>query len=384
MKLKKSKEKKVNKPKEPLHKRAKSVTQKVFHKELSKHVQGEPEPKSRQVPEKNLEEHRREIIQRGKKHLRPSTVSHQKSIVLSVVFGLITLTLLIISMGYLVFIKKTSNTIIYNVSKILPIKVAEIKDVNVQYDDVMFQFLTAKRAQQRLQSQGNQSDDQTLVDSIKKASLNNLVIRFAEQQGITVTKEEIEEEIAESGKVVGGIDVVREGAQSIFGWTDRELEEQTRIRLLLGRLTPQILISIRDGLLNGESFDVLTHAEEEQAEDETGEGQELDHVHTFTAVTFDDTDQQRSALPEVVIDSIDAVNTNEQVLEIFSDNNGHYLVYRSSEPDSQFKIVLVSSGEVSNELDELINGKSSDLFTCLKVGVDLNIETKSVFSCLKL
>ena len=201
---------------------------------------------STHVTTSNLEQHRKQILEQARRHVKPQTATNSNVVRNSVVVGVISILLVVIGLYFSVFRLQPTNNFYYRVSQILPMPVGEIVDRNIMYDRVLFYYRAESRADDFDLTQSAATDADSKADRLQRSFLNAREAvyfeRLAEAQQVEVSDEEVEAIISDLPLLDSGttdLDVV---LQQFRGWTRDDLFRETRLEALKSsKLVPEQL-----------------------------------------------------------------------------------------------------------------------------------------------
>ncbi len=171
---------------------------------LTKFKRSQPEEldnKPARITNKNLAEHREEVLGRARRFIYPLQHSKHRLVMISFTI-LLGAIVVFFSYSVLALYKfKDNSPFLYQVTKIVPFPIARIGNDFVPYENYLFEINRYTHYYQTQQKQdfNSESGNEQLADFKKKAQqkvLNDAYVReIASQKGITVSDQEVDAEI---------------------------------------------------------------------------------------------------------------------------------------------------------------------------------------------
>lgn|GEM_PF-2416642 len=204
---------------------------------------------STHVTTSNLEDHRREILEKARRHVKPQTPTNSHVVRNSIVVGGVSLTVVLMGLYVSVYRLQPTNNFYYQLSQLLPISVGEIADQNINYDRVLFYFRAESRADSFELSENVVDKDNDKRQRLERSFINAresvYVEALAEARGVSVSDEEVLAIISDLPLLESGsadLDVV---LQEFRGWTRDDLFRETRIEALKSsEIVPNLVVEL--------------------------------------------------------------------------------------------------------------------------------------------
>lgn len=188
-----------------------------------------------------VEERREEVLAHGRKFKYPLQYAKHKLIINTVIVALVALILMVVAGWAMLYKLQDTGDMIYRVTQVLPVPVAEVQGVKVRYSDYLMIYrsnlLTAEQQGGQLGS-GEEADGVRRI--YKEAALYSAVeytyaTKLGQEMGLTVTEEEIDKAFEEHRKV-GGVERSEEGFLKIlkdnFGMNKSEYRRMLYLLLM--------------------------------------------------------------------------------------------------------------------------------------------------------
>lgn len=190
-------------------------------KKINKIVRRQPEEvenKPARITNDNLAEHREEVLGRARRFIYPLQHSKHKLVLISTTLLLAAIVIFVTYCVIALYKVKSTSEFLYQVTKVVPFPIARIGSDFVDYENYLFEtshYIHYYETQQNVDFNSD-SGKQQLAD-FKKRALNKVineayVRQIAEQKGINVSDQEVDQEVA----------IYR--GQNRLGSSDKELE----------------------------------------------------------------------------------------------------------------------------------------------------------------
>jgi hypothetical protein len=203
----------------------------------------EEEPVSPRITNDTVAEHREEVLSGGRRFLYPLQHSKHKVVIISV--GLISVLMIAtLVLSYLMLYRwQSTSNFAYRVTEILPVPVAKVGNTWIPYDKYLFEvrysiFYNTNHAQEGIDintSDGQKIISQAKIDALEKAKLDVLAAKIAKENNITVSAEEIQQQI-DVFRQRGGLDdspgALEDVLRDFYGWNLNDLESVVRAQLI--------------------------------------------------------------------------------------------------------------------------------------------------------
>jgi hypothetical protein len=224
-----------------MKKRIKKIVEKVRPPKIVERVKSrKKKPTDKKVTDGSIEEHREEVLSKGRKFKYPIQYAKHKIIINTVLISLAA----VIAFGVFVWVElyrvQSTGDMAYRLTKIFPLPVAEVDGRAVRYSDYLMIFRSSLLAVERQQgSLSDTEDGRILKNHFKRVALDDAitftyVMKLAEEMDITISREAIDE-ISRTHRYVDGVEKSEENYLRIleenFGLTRSEYERLLRLSL---------------------------------------------------------------------------------------------------------------------------------------------------------
>ena len=224
------------------------------------------ESTSSRVTDESLERHRKEIFSRGRRFVYPVHITKRHIVRNSLILiGIIIIGFLAVT-GVAIYRYKSDSLLIYRISKVLPFPAAKVNNSFVSYEEYLFLL---RSNQTYLANREQSQDNQPLLEELREqayiqAKKNAILKQLGDRYNVTVTKEDIDGQIALLESFSGGQKRLDEIVSDFYGMSMGELRYLLYLQLLEQKLAPLISLeakaqveSIQERLAAGEDFATL-------------------------------------------------------------------------------------------------------------------------------
>lgn len=196
-----------------------------------------------------VEERREEVLAHGRKFKYPLQYAKHRLIINTIIVGLVALALMVAAGWAMLYKFQDTGDMIYRVTQIIPVPVAEVAGAKVRYSDYLMIYrsnlLTAEQQGGQL---GSGEDADTVRLMYKQAALRSAVEytyaqKLGRELGLTVTDEEVDKAFDEHRKV-GGVERSEEGFLKIlrdnFGMNKSEYRRMLYLNLMKAKVSQAV------------------------------------------------------------------------------------------------------------------------------------------------
>lgn len=194
----------------------------------------------RKTEKEKVDERREEVLARGRKFKYPTMWTRHTVVISAIVVAVVALVILVAGVWAGLYKAGRTDTILFNVTQVVPMPVAEVDGEAVRFSDYLMLYRSSIiPAEKQSGGQVSQSNEE-ISNNYKRQALTEAekyfyAMKLAEEQGIEVSDEEVDEEFRRHLKI-GGVDRSEEGFEKIiadnFGLSRREYERMLYLRLL--------------------------------------------------------------------------------------------------------------------------------------------------------
>lgn len=179
-------------------------------KALAQKVKKSPKNEESQlakITNNTLENERKEILDNGQKFKYPVQYSKHKLVINTIIIAVAFLIIGALVVVFQLYAAQSSSSILYRITTVVPFPVANIDGENVLYSDYLMRY----RAEMTISEKKKDvleviKDESQRMNVYKKQAMENaiqnaLVIKLARENNISVSKEEVQERLANLRKV---------------------------------------------------------------------------------------------------------------------------------------------------------------------------------------
>lgn len=178
-------------------------------------------PPVKKTEKQKVEERREEVLANGRKFKYPLQYAKHKTILYTIIIAILAVVAMSGLTYFSLYKAQSTNEILYRITTILPLPVAKIDNEPVRYSDyLMIYKSTITPVEQQQGKLSNDSDSDAMRAHYKRSALTDAenytyALRFARENGITVSDEDIDKAIADHRKV-GGVERSEESFTKIL------------------------------------------------------------------------------------------------------------------------------------------------------------------------
>lgn len=221
------------------------------------YVKGEDQTQAQDTPKKvttkNLGYQRRKVLNEGKKFIYPLRHGKHRIAIISVI---LSVALLFASslFGYVaLYRRQATGDTIYRLTEIIPVPAGSVNGESVRYEEYLFELRLVKHFvddSEKVDFSTQEGQDQLKAFKLQardKVVRNELTRQLAEKYEVSVSQEEIDEQIDIIRKQEGAVidedtatDRLETTLQKRFNWTLEDFEREMELQLLQLKVVPFI------------------------------------------------------------------------------------------------------------------------------------------------
>lgn len=318
-----------------------------------------------------VEERREEVLAHGRKFKYPLQYAKHRLMINTVIVALVALILMVVAGWAMLFKFQDTGDMIYRVTQVLPIPVAEVEGTKVRYSDYLMIYrsnlITAEQQGGQL---GTGEDADNVRQLYKQAALYSAVeytyaLKLGHELSLTVSDEEVDKAFDEHRKV-GGVERSEEGFLKIlrdnFGMNKSEYRRMLYLTLMRSKVAQAVDDPAREQAKEVERILQESDGDLHKAADEVG----AKYEETGRLVDNMNVDGGRSTMAMTLEPG--------QISQRFLSSNGdaYYFVKLNDKTNSE---VNYASLEITfSKFEEMI----AELYASdkVKLYIDLNPETE--------
>ena len=208
--------------------------------------------KAKEAPKterEKVEERREEVLAKGRKFKYPLQYTKHKLVINTVLVAAVAVVAMVAAGWMMLYQFQDTGDMIYRVTEILPVPVAEVDGAKVRYSDYLMIYRSNLQTSEQQGGQlGSSADDDLVREGYKQTALAAAVeytyaLKLGEELGLTVTEEEIDLAFDEHRKV-GGVERSEEAFLKIvrdnFGMNEREYRRMLELTLMRAKVEQEI------------------------------------------------------------------------------------------------------------------------------------------------
>lgn len=203
---------------------------------------------ARKTEKEKVDERREEVLAQGRKFKYPLQYAKHKLVINTVVIALVAVVALVLTGWAELYKFQDMGDIMYRVSSIVPLPVAEISGERVRFSDYL---MTARSSIVALEQQSgleDLGDKKAMEENYKRSALTQAedltyALKLGRELGIEVTSEEVKKSFDDHRKV-GGAERSEESFLKVlstnFGLSKREYERMLYLALMRAKVEQEI------------------------------------------------------------------------------------------------------------------------------------------------
>lgn len=239
------------------------------------------------ITNETIAEHREEVLKGARKFIYPLQHSRRKIVWWSLVIFIVTVVTFFTYAALSLYRFESTSTFMYRVTQIIPFPIARAQGRFVSYESYLFElrhYMHYYEAQQKLNFETDEGKEQ--LEEFKKQAMDQVIndayIKYlAEENGISVTTQEVDQEIAivQQQSRLGTSDRMFEDVlRDFWGWSVNDFRRSLRQQILARRVASKLDTNAQSraqaalqALQNGQSFeDVAKEYSDDEATREAG------------------------------------------------------------------------------------------------------------------
>lgn len=196
-----------------------------------------------------VEERREEVLAQGRKFKYPLQYAKHKVIINTVIVGLVALVMMIVVGWAMLYKIQDTGNMIYRITQVFPVPVAEVDGENVRYSDYLMIYRSNLETSEQQDGRLSTNEDaERMREMYKRSALQSAIeytyaLKLGKELGITVTNEEIDKAFDEHRKV-GGVERSEESFLKIvrdnFGMNRSEYRRMLYLTLMKSKVAQEV------------------------------------------------------------------------------------------------------------------------------------------------
>lgn len=330
------------------------LSQRVKAKLPSRHKQ----PVSLRITNDNIEQHREDILAKGRKLKYPIQYSKKRLIIISLIVIVAAVTIFGLWLNNALYRQQQTGDFFYSVTKILPLNVASVDGQPVRYQD----YLRRLRADiyyylNREHRSFNSDEGREELDYHKRKNLDvaekaAYVEYLAEQNNVSVSRETIDEQIKQMREADGATEEdLISTLSSYYGWTLGDFRMTIHDQLLEQAVSYAIddeaksaIESAQKRLKAGEDFATVAQAVSDDESSKKNGG----------VVVAKTSDQD----PTGIVDAVSKLSVGQttDIQQVQIDNANYYYIARlnaKNDDEINYSIIMIKLDKLDNQFNQL-------------------------------
>ena len=228
---------------------------KKLRQKLQKKTVVEDEKGLPRITNETLAETRQEVLKVARKFVYPLQHSKHRIVILSSILGVVVLLSFFAYSIYALYSQKSTSTLMYRVTQIVPFPAAKIGSGFMPYEEYMFeirQYVHYFENQEKIDF--SRPENRQQLESQRKEALNTAVKKYyirkiAKANNITVTEDEVNKEVElyQSQNRLGSEEqVLKDVLREYYGWTITDFKRQLTSRILSEKVIDKLDTSARE------------------------------------------------------------------------------------------------------------------------------------------
>lgn len=308
------------------------------------------------ITNETVAEHREQILAGGRRFKYPVQYSKYRLVINSIIIGLVGILLVAVLFWWQLYVVQNSSKLIYRMTQIIPVPVAQIDGENVLYSDYLKRFRSSIHyLQEQNHLNVNSKDGKKEVEYRKGLELDNAVRdayvrKIARENKVNVTDKDVDAfiDLELANKKVSESAYEKTVLNNFYDWSMADYRSVVKAELLKRKVafaidkkakekSDRILASLR----SGKEFGAVASAESDD-EPSRAVGGDSGQV---SVKTFD---------PNGVISAVRKLQPG-QVTELIYGTDGYYVAKLTSKNDQnvQFQFIKISIGEFTKRFNEI-------------------------------
>ena len=250
----------------------------------------ETEQTAPRITNDTVAEHREEVLSGGRRFLYPLQHSKHKVVIISSVLIVVLLIATAVLSWAMLYKWQSTSKFAYRVSEVVPVPIARVGGHFVPYERYLFElrstiYYYTNHPQEGIDINGPDGEkiiNEAKAKALEKAKLDVLAAKLAKENNISISDQEIDDQI-KNIQTQGGIDdstgVLSDVLSDFYGWSVDDLRQVVRMQLIRQKL-PSVLDketideanSVLAELESGAKFGELAkeHSDDKQTKDKEG------------------------------------------------------------------------------------------------------------------
>lgn len=336
---------------------------------LSHKLLGRKKAPSIRITNDNIDEHREDILARGRKLKYPMQYSKKSLIITCIVVVVVALGAFAAWLYHSLYKQQQTGDFYYSVSKILPLPVAKVDGQPVSYQNYLrrlradIHYYLNREGRSFNSSEGAKELDYHKRKNLTVAERSTYVENVAKQHGVTVSDDEVDAKIKAMREADNATEeLLVSTIESYYGWSLDDFKVTVRDQLLEQKVAYQVdqaaktkIDKVQTRLKAGEDFAVVAKEMSDDSATKDNGG----------AVTAKITDSD----PTGIIDAVKKLSVDQTtgVNRVQIDGTNYYYIAKltaKSDDNLSYSIIMVKLSKLDDDFAKLQkDGKIKEFIT---------------------
>ncbi len=224
---------------------------------------GKQEKAPSRITNDTILEHREQVLAGGRKFKYPLQYAKHKLVINTIIIAIVALVLAALFGWWQLYLRQDTSTFSYRVTAVLGLPAATVDGASVRYSDYLLRFRGSEHVlKQKQQLAADRDDMARQLTFLKQRAMNEVITeayaaKVAEEKGISVTDQELDQYIARQRQTAMGEVTERTYLAAVYdqlGWDAGEYREVMRAKLLLHRVKFAVEESAKDTALRAKEL----------------------------------------------------------------------------------------------------------------------------------
>lgn len=198
----------------------------------------------KKTDKEKVAERREEVLAKGRKFKYPTQWTRHSVVIGAIVIALVMLVAIVAGSWAALYKMGRTDSLLYNMTRVVPLAVGKVDGENVRFSDYLMFYRSSMTSAERQSGGISGGNIEDLRNKYKRTALTEaekyvLALKLAQEMGIEVTDEEVDEEFQRHLQI-GGVERSEEGFVKIigdnFGLTKTEYERMLYLTLMRAKV----------------------------------------------------------------------------------------------------------------------------------------------------
>lgn len=328
--------------------------------------------KIEKITNKNISEHREDVLNSAKKFKYPLQYSTHKVLIHTIIIAIISLTGAVLLSWFMIYKQQSENEIIYRLSQLVPVPIARVDGEDVRYSDYLLRIRNAKGFLYKYDREfiNSTAESQNEIIASKKRSELDLLEKYAfanklaRENNIIVTDQEVNDFIDQQRGNITLKLYESSVLMEYFNWTIDDYKIFVRDELIRQKVAlaiDQDAASKSNRIYN----EVIINTDENKNKfDEIAANADLSEL-AMNGGKIIDQDIKSDDDINGLLNTAKSLEIGA-ISQIISGNDGYYIIRVDAKTDAtiSYTIIKISLNEFNNRFDKIkSDGKIKEYIT---------------------